>query len=728
MNYQLKRYTALILLVILIISLFTGSYGYDPAESAFPKVDEVFGSKNNSPYITDYQYNYYLDMREMGAVERLKHIEASFNGMANLLFTLQTYFARLLIIIIYYSYEIDLYGLFSTLIEAVFAEMKVAFFDELSLMAIVLLGIYYLVKTISDQKTQVWVAILQTVLILALALAVFHNPTGMLKRIDDFSKDMSRSVLAGTYKATHQGSSPQSAVIAASNDIWMMYVHKPWQILQFGSIEIAEREQHRILALAPGSKERQTVIEELAKDGKLFSPDWGIKRVGFMMLYMLPMLVMGVIIGALALLILGYQFLTIFFTLGGIFVFIMALIPFFGPRLINNWAAKVIANGFIKVLISFVLAIIFATNAALFSLIGAYGWFVVLILQILIIVVIVWKRKDFVELFTNMRKSVQNGNVRPARKDINLESRLNRYTEQISFRKRGAKYSNNTDFDEVETPAGTRLYKRTDSFKRDEEQPSINQAVGKPDMVSPELLNDAIEVRLANDGEITHMNDNLRSLIRKAEELLERKFDDEKGEAEERAEKLGKEPEYSPFVRRVQTREELGAQRFDKREVSAVAKSIQIAQQSGGTVDDVYTGMRRVEEQKADRPKNLESIKLDISGGSLDLDKNEAYQILEKQTASENADEFNQRYNKQYDKAFFDELFKKYGQENVRVMLDRMKEVEDRDGAMIQNPAGYLTTSLKNNHRDKVLPEKDTEKPNVQKKVSNMRNKVNKGM
>jgi len=729
MNSQLKRYIAVILLIISIFTLFTGSYAYDPAEGAFPKIDEVFGSQNNSPYLTKYINNYYLDMREMGAIERIQKMEGAFNGIANLLFTLQAYLARMLIIVVYYAYEIDVYSIFSGLIDSVFKEMKLALFDELSMVAIVLLGIYYLTKIIADQKTQVWVAILQTVFILVLALALFNNPTGMLKRIDEYSKDMSRSVLAGTYKATNQGHTPKSAVIAASNDIWIMFVHKPWQILEFGSIEIAEREQDKILSLAPGSKERQAIIDELAKDGKLFSPDWGIKRTGFMLLYMLPMFVMGVIIGALALLIIGYQFLAMFFTLMGIFVFILALVPFFGPRIINNWASKIIANGFIKVLISFILALIFAVNAALFNLIGVYGWFVILMLQIAMILMIVWKKNDFVELFTSMRRAVQTGNMqKPMKKDINLESRLNKYSDQISFRRRSSKYSDNNEFEEVETPSGARQFKRVTDPGSVDGQGLTTSNTRASELSNSDSIINGIEVRVAQVGEITHMNDNLKALIRKAEELLERKFDDEKQEAEEHSNKLRKEPEYSSFVKRVQTREELGAPRFENREISAVAKSIQIAQRAGGTADDVYMGMRTKEIQEIERPKSLESIKVDVSGENVDLDKQEAYKILERQYSGEYADEFNQHYNKQYDKAFFEELFKKYGQENVRTMLDRMKDIEEREDHMIQNPAGYLTTALKKNQRDKVGQEKSSEKSESEHALSNMRNKVNKGV
>ncbi|KAB3535640.1 MFS transporter [Alkaliphilus pronyensis] len=707
MEYPPKGYKCILLILLIIASFTNFAYGNDPIDGALPDVDALFDGNNSSKYLTVYKNNYYLDMKDMGMVESTMTFGDEINAGANTLFNAQKGLAHLLITVVYYSFEIDLYKIFSGIIEAVIGEMKIALFDELSLIAIVVLGFYYLVKIIGDQKTQIWVAIIQTVIITALALAFFNSPTELLKGVDDISKDLSRSVLSGTYKATNQGNTPESAVMAAANDMWMMFVHKPWQVLQFGDVDIAEKEEDKILSLPPMSEERQEIINTLAENDILFTPVWGGRRLSFIILYFIPMLVMGIIIGIIALLILGYQFITIFYVMMGVFVFIMALIPFIGPKIITSWGSKVLAAGFIKVIISFVLAVIFALNSALFNLTGDYGWFVVLLLQILIMVVIVWKRKDFFEIITNMRMAVKHGNInKNLRKDANLEARINKHTDKIRFRR--SKSHDNYEYE----PSTAEDYKINRNSR-----PSNNS--GTEDT---SLSYGAIEVQLAQEGDITNMNDNLKALVKKAEELLERKYNDEKAEAEEKAEKHNKEPEYTPFVKRVQTREALGTPRFDRREIAAVASSIDMAQQSGGTIYDVYSAMTK-EEESVSRPKNLDSIRITTNGGNIDLDKEEAYKILNNQDEKDYAYEFNQRYNKQYDKAFFEELFKKYGKENVRMMMDRMKEVEEKDHKLIQNPAGYLTTSLKNNHRDKVNEENINQKKQHQKPLSNMRKK-----
>ncbi len=719
MSNQLKRIIAVTLILLTVFSYSSDikTYAADPANSAFPSIEEIFGGKNKNPYLTKYKDNYYLDMVELSGFEAIKNPESAVNILANILFKVQYYLGYFLVTILYYSFELDIYGMFSPMINAITGEMKIALFDELSTLGIVLLGLYYCIKTIQDQKTQVWVAIIQTVLLVALALAFFANTATLLQGVDDISKDLSQKVLAGTYRATNQGDDPETAVIAASNDVWMMFVHQPWQLLEFGDLEVAEEKEDEILSLSPDSAARKDIIEDLSKDGDLFGSKWGVIRVGFMLLYLVPMAIMFVIMIALCLLILGYQFLTMLYALFGVFIFIIALIPFFGPKVVGNWGSKILGSGLIKVIISFVMAILFAFNRALFKLSGTYGWIVVLFIQLVVAVMIVIKRKTFLEMITNMRMTVQNGNMnRQLKRDINLESRINEYTNRVGIRRNSGykdyaddEWSETTDKDGVVFTRANASRNDANIGRNDKGLNNIADKSTAVDTIPNQIESGMVEIKSDFGSNIDNVNESLKSLTKKAEQLLERKYEDEKIEAEEKANKAGKEPEYSQFVRKVQTREALGAQRFENREITAVVNSIQRAQKSGGTVDDVYKGsLRNTEVQEVSRPQSIESVEQTIklqmdSQESTNLDKNEAYKVIQESIAKELTKEFNEDYGKQYDKAFFEELIKRYGKENIRLMLKRMKEVQTREGKEINNPAGYLTTSLKNNKRDKVF-------------------------
>lgn len=720
MKKQLKKRIAVILILVTCLTFVQGvtatAATKDPVSAALPKLTEFLETKN--PYLTRYRSNYYLDIKEIEGFEAIRHpmmaMSASINMLANIIFTMQQAMTWLLIVIIYYSFELDIYQLFSSLISSIIGEMKIALFDELSLMAIVLLGLYYCIKMISDQKTQVWIAIIQTVVIVALAMTFYVNNVELLRGMDYFSQEISKSVLTGTYKASNQGDTPETAVIAIANDVWMMFVHNPWQVMEFGDVDLAEEQQERILSLPPGSEERQAIIEELAESQGVFTPSWGPKRVGFMLIYIIPMFIMYVILLIISLLVLGYQFLTMFYFTAGIFVFILALIPFFGIKIIGNWAAKVVSSGFIKVIICFLLAVIFAFNAGLFKLIKELGWFGVLVLQLLIAGIIVWKRQSFFEMITNSRMILRTGSVgKSFKKDANLEYEAYQQSGKLT----GVAKRN------LRKLSPFRVVEENEQERDDESVRKHNKSITKEskNLSRNESMNRGVYTAKTAEGfdgglssiekeqynqELSHINENMRALTKKAEELLERRFQDEKQEAEEKAGRLGKNPEYSDFVKRVQTRENLGAERFDTREITMVANALKRVLDAGGTPEDVYKGSMRDEtSEKINRPESLESVentlRVQIGSEQIDLDRKEAYKVADDTAALGFKEEFNTRYNKQYDSVFFKQLVERYGQKNVRFMLDRMQQVETK-GNMIQNPAGYLITGLKNNERDHV--------------------------
>jgi hypothetical protein len=577
---------------------------------------------------------------------------------------------------------------------------------------------------ISEQKTQVWVAIIQIVVIIALALAFYTGPSKLLKALDEGTNSISASVLAGTYKATNGNEDPKSAVIAAANDTWVMFVHRPWQILEFGSIKMAEKHEDKILSMTPKSKARQAYIEKLGKDEEHFTTDWGVKRTGYLMFSFIPNLILFLVIFLLCILIWAYKILTIIFCIMGIFVFICALVPMFGGiRLLQNWGAKVIGSAAITIIVSFFLAVVFAFNTAVFKMIDVYGLMIVIILQVVIAVVIYVKRESLFELFTMVRLAA-SGSVpvnKQMRRDANIENRVMEYTRGLNLRRNKGSYSEDYDsgYDSnSSTYSEDKMKKRSSEYRKAEApKPTYNgEVVG-----FKELYNE-IEEDTRND------NESFKQLMKKAEEILERQYQILKESAEEKAQKLGKAPEYHSFVHKVNTREALGAKRFDNREVIAVASQLQRVLRAGGRTEDVYNSFEKEKNMEVKRPKNL--VEVQIGQEKIDIDKDEAQKIEIHDISSKYTNEFNNDYSKKYDPQFMEELIKTHGHKQVRFMLDKMKEIQSKD-KNIYNPAGYLVKGLKNNERDEVKPKANIKpkdnikpKPNIKPKA-NIKPKTN---
>ncbi|EPR12056.1 hypothetical protein L323_09935 [Ruminiclostridium papyrosolvens C7] len=685
-----------------------------PSSSAFSSpLDDIFNSKNANDHIR-YRDNYSLDTIDGSMFSLSDTFQNGLNSFANVLFQVQVVFAYMLITVFYYSFELDIYGMLSEVVNTFMHEMKTSIFDELSLIAILILGLFFIVKVIQNQKTQVWVAIIQTALIVAIALYFFNNPMQILKQVDNGSKAISKSVLAGTFKANNSGASPESAVMAAVDNIWSAYVHQPWQMLEFGNMEMAKREENKILSLPPGSKERKEYIKKLAEDEKHFTPDWGVKRLGLQIAYAIPLILIFAVIAIMCFFMISYQVLTILFTLLGAFVLVMALIPFFGMKILQNWAAKIIGFASIKVIICFCIGVMLAFMTAIFKLSDQYGWILTLLLVVIIVLSIIWKREALLELFTLIRLTPHNPSMinKQLRKDSNVESRINNFmgSGMSGFRKgktgnpdeKKSKSDAKKPADTSEKIKAEESSEAGDGPKKRKAKKSVSsgdksgsgQSYTGSSGNSPNTEASYSGILNEMNDDQTEDNNNFRQLMKKAEEILQKQYEISKMEAENKADKLQKEPEYSSFVRKADTREALGAPKFEQREIIAVANNLQKIVDAGGSPEELLSRNETSKSSEDEsRPKDV--IGLVVNGQQQSIDRGEAYKIIVQDAAKDYTNEFNQKYNKKYDDKFFEDLIKRYGKQNVRQILSRMKEVKEKEGN-IKNPAGYLTQSLKN--------------------------------
>lgn len=715
MHRKYKKVIVLIIIVLTVLS-FSPSIAYaeeDPESAAFMPFEELFKGKNSNVYLTEYEKNYHLDMKEVTIANLGDTGGWLLNSIANVIFYVQKGIGKIIVTIFYWSFELDVYAMFAGILNSFVKNMKTGLFDQMAVLCIALLGIFFAIKLVQDQKTQVWVAILQTAIIAAIAIYFFTNPAGVLQQVDKASKEISSIVLTGTYKATNEGATPSSAVIAASNQIWYIYVHQPWQMLEFGNISIAKQYEKQILSLPPSSDERKALIKSLAKDKRYFTAEWGAKRLGFELLYLIPLLIILIIIAILCALMIIYQFLTVFFTMFGVFVFIMALVPFFGVRIIQNWASKIIGFAGIKIIVTFCLGIMIAFITTIVEQTQEYGWIMTIVLEVAVVAGIIMKKDAIFEAFTNMRLAPGNPGLfnKQLRRDYNVEPKTN----EISTK--AVKGSGKLTWGAMKG-VGRILKRRKDDAEETGEEEPVNEVSGKSakmlgtGSINENKRDDAASSKASGNRHYSETtlsnglqeeksdgndNDNFRQLLKKAEEILEQQYELQKTAAEEKAEKVNKVPEYPSFVNKVDTREKLGAPRFDQREVISVAQELDRVTKAGGKPEDLINKDAEQSDRKATNPTSV--MEIVINGQKETVDRQEAYKVVTDNAAKEYTKEFNQDYDKTYDPKFMEEVISKFGMQNTREMLDKMKDIRGRDGG-IKNPAGYLTQSLKNKVRD----------------------------
>lgn len=696
----MKKLKYILIVTILIMGILPNivyaSDSANPSSEMIPKLEDLYNSDNK--YFTEYKDNYYLDLEDIFIKGKIGEL---LNGGANLMFELEVLLTQVISAIIYYTFEISIFDLFSGPIDTIVKNLKVGIFDEFALLCISFIGIYYIFKMLRNQKTQVLMTLVKMICIIVLALMFFREPTAMIRGIDTLSKGIGQAALEGTYKATMNGESSNSATEAITTNLWIMFVHKPWQILEFGSTSFATKYEDEILRLSPGSDERQELINDIAEDDIHFKANLGLKRLGITVLYFLIFLLLAAVIIAFCFLIIGYQFLLLIFALMGPIVLLIALIPGYGFNTLKAWGGKLISYGSMKAILSFIMAILFSFLISTYEFTDTYGILIVSIIQVALLVIVWWKKEVLFEGFFKFASSAKEMPTpqsvnRMLRQDVSIENGIrnwNRRRQELKGYNSSDDYYNFNDDGYGEN--------EDCEYQQDEVKNKGKQNNQRRNRTRGNV--DYYEFESSNENGISSINSNLNELRRVAEEILEERYRNSKNESEEKARLLDKDPEYSSWVKTVMNREEMNLPKFDEREKQAVINQIKQAEEMGVDIND----MEMLEEtsenkQYIKRPSSISTER--PQEVKVDKEQELKPRLSNREASKKYLDTFNQTFQKNYNEKFMYSLVDSYGQESVGNVIDDMVRINDESG--INNATGYLLKSLNNNKENENSTEK----------------------
>lgn len=728
-KFRITLVIVLMLMFMTMPSVKSYAASSSPAQSMLPSINTMFkGSKNK--YLNTYRDNYYLDLKESGIFKAFNM--NILNSFANVIFSFQENITYVLIVIIYYSFKVSFVQICGTALTTVVGSLKVSLYDELSQACISLLAVFFILKVIKDQKTQIWMAMLQTVLIVAIGVYFFAQPVQFVNNLDNVSQDLSQMVLTGVYKSTNNGDTPDSAVEAVCNNIWVMFVHEPWQMLEFGDKTLAAKQEDSILKLQPESTERQKIINDIAKDKEHFQSIWGLERLAMVFLYTIPLFVMWLILAILALLILVYNVLLVVTAAMGPFIILLSIIPFFGFKLLGNWFGKLLSYAMMKLVVSFVITITFCMMTSIYT-VGEklkYGWVVIIILQVVMMFAVYWKRDKFIDMITALRQIPQGGHhaiSKELKKNVNIEARLkkirrnngddvnsNRQDKTLGRFKRRSNMTNETSVPHGKYENNSSNYYRENNSNKNGSEPQNNENVNgsNTNKSSPNNRTDLKNAPASNNVAVAKMTDDalsnyddsmieelkvgqknqssnnkrLKELVDRAEEILEKQYEKSKIESEEKANKTGSKPKYTKFVLDAMDRQKMRLPKFEERQKMALVNDMRRILKAGGNIDGIYANESEVSEEiQVQRPEDIIS--------NMDNKKEvESTYVPKVDSIKEYTKEFNESYGTNYSKQFMGNMINKYGQDNVRRSMDYMKKINEVQP--INTPASYLRTSL----------------------------------
>lgn len=616
--------TFLCLIIIGLSIPVMQDYAY-AEDGLYENLDESAKESGDSNLIK-YRDNYEIDTEKISFFKDPGSV--LLNMSVNFLFGLQKDLTKMVISVFNFSMTLNLSELFKTFLEPFIAGMKGTIFDRFAVFMISICAFIFLVRTITNRQGQVYSGILALLLIIVLAFAFYAHPMELLDGLDSVSTELSNSVMDAPYDTISgkAGSEAGSSTGKSSAVIWNLFVHKPWQIIEFGSVKKAQGYETDILKLKPGSDQRKEKVEELASKEGFFSKTLTTQTgrcITALILLILNIFLIAVIM-LFCLLILGYQFLLLVYMMLGIFVFLLALIPYYGMELVKRWGMRMFSTSCIKVLLVFFLSLLMVFMTVIYGFVDEFGLLSTLVIIVVMSAMIYLKKGEIIGLFSNFNISNMNLKTpeqvmnRAMSQDMNAVNGIRTKAEAFSSNREAGSGEFNNAKASSEFEMGSMVGKRRtsggesfESIRNDEmakEEQSQDQDIqafqavrmpystykqehadcktlGDFDQESKEITVLA-PMKKASESLLGYTQD-LGRFFRRAEELLETAYEKSKEESEEDAAHSGKDPEYGNFVSRTNAVRSLGAGHFDPRDISKTAHMIRNYEEKGGDISQI---------------------------------------------------------------------------------------------------------------------------------------------
>ncbi len=577
-----------------------------------------------------YSSNYYIDCAKTSF---FKNIGPSFFSLLNnLIFSAIKALGSSIASIAGFALSADLFKIIDELISPLFTAIHKYIFNGFSLTLIVVAGLYFIVLLAKQNMMGIISGIVSLIAVIALAGTFFLYPMDILTTANDVSVELSSSVLDIPYESTGNGGELDTAK-KAEVVVWDTLVHRPWQIIEFGDIETAEKYEKTILEMPCDTEERTDYVQQMYEDKGLFAPtsSYQLERISMGLLLLLFDLVIFVVLILFCVLIIGYQFFAILLALLGTFIFLMALLPRYGLKLLGNWAIKILSTMAVRVVLIFFLTIICVVMGYVYALTGTYGVIPVLFLMVSIVVIIVLKRKELLGLFSgfdqptgfvnkmlnadgniirhgvnqyqNIRSARQRKEMREKREKreevrdaINTETLENLSMRNEILRNKLATQENPEDRKMSEEEL--RQYRQNMDERRAEEN---NR---KPKGEAPAS---AKEVQIQR-GAATSAGSYTRQQREKGIELLRQSYEQSKAASEAEAQRTNQPVQYTAFVQRTDHLRAMNPNaEFDSRDVEKAARIVHNTEANGGSISVLRVGTEASAKEETPKKRTLAS-------------------------------------------------------------------------------------------------------------------------
>lgn len=425
------RIFSIILLVMagIIISLFFIS----PVVHAAGLVDDTMDEGNlYSRYaLENYQLDFYVD-KSWGWLPWNwgdsigKNVMYALYSLSNVIWTISLYISNATGYVVQEAFRLDF---INDMADSIGENMQIlagvsrngfsteGFYVGLLPLIILAVGVYVAYTgLIKHETSKAFHAVASFLLIFLLTAGFIAYAPDYIKKVNDFSKDMSTTALELGTKIVlpDSGGGGSDSVDMIRNNLFSIQVQQPWLLLQYGTTDIDSIGSDRVeglLSVSPSSqngKDREEVVKAEVNDRN--NSYMTITKVSSRLGTVLFLFVINFIISVFVLLFSGIMlFSQVLFIIYALFLpvsFLVSMIPSYDSTLRKS-VEKVFNVILMRTGITLVVTVAFCISSMFYSLSSGYPFFLTGFLQIVTFVGIFVKQSDIMGMFSLQSNDAQ---------------------------------------------------------------------------------------------------------------------------------------------------------------------------------------------------------------------------------------------------------------------------------------------------------------------------------
>ena len=301
-------------------------------------------------------------------------------------------------------------------------------------------------KFIKGNVTGSIVEFCKIILVSVLAMFVVLKSDAALSQATNITKEVSVDALASVNDSLSMAGGMEDFAAQAAGVLWVDLVHEPWKTAEFMHTDVSDDVVDKFLS-EKDAKGRAELVEGFGEDS-CFKMNISFERVGFLMIYLIPCLAKCLLYIAAAGALMIFQVLAVFYLILAPVMLLLFLIAGY-ESVLTAWLKKMLETQIMILVITLMLALLIRTDIFLFEQAREWGWFLILLVQLLIGAGLFLNRGRIFELLGNVQRGVatpryaanrlrMGGNIVNARRDAALAGKQIRQHIRTSAGKIGA--------------------------------------------------------------------------------------------------------------------------------------------------------------------------------------------------------------------------------------------------------------------------------------------------